>query len=251
MRDTSEKSKRIIVAADNLTLEECINLTAKIGARVHAIKVHEVVDRHGPIAITRILEAGAKRVFDDAKLHDIPNTVKLRAKAIAESGASILTVHASGEIDMMMEAVTGTRSVGNAEIFAITVLTSLDEEQAHLTYGQPSKAAVLYLARLAKLAGVHGVVCSPKEVGILAKRPELKGLKFIVPGIRSAGKDADDQRRFDTPGATVKAGATYLVIGRQLTQATDQVAALEEIEAEIQAAENEMFEKERRKHESE
>lgn len=222
-----------IVAADELGLDQCLDIAFSLGDSTYAIKVHNIYDLHGPEVVKQLKDRGTGRVWVDAKLHDIPNTVKLRAKAIAESGADILTVHASGEIEMMIAAREGAP---NMEIFAVTVLTSLNEEQAHLLHGQPSKAAVLYLARLAKLAGMHGIVCSPKEVSILAKRPELKGLKFVVPGIRSAGKDAGDQQRFDTPTAALKAGATHLVIGRQITQAPDPVAAVRDLEDEIRAA---------------
>lgn len=222
---------RIIISADDLSLEQCLELARKVGDRVHAIKVHSAYDQYGPSIVRRLRDAGARRVWVDAKLHDIPHAVKLRAKAIAESGADILTVHASGEIDMMMAAV----EAGPSEIYAITVLTSLDEERAHLLYGHPTKASALYLARLAKLAGVHGVVCSPKEVGILAKRPELIGLKRVTPGTRSPGKEAHDQARVETPAKAVESGSTDLVIGRQLTEARDPVEALEQIELEIAA----------------
>lgn len=222
-------ASRIILAADELTLDQCLDLASKVGDRVHAIKIHNAFDQQGPGVVQRLRDAGARRVWVDAKLHDIPNTVKHRAKAIAESGADILTVHASGEIEMMKAAVES----GPAEIYAITVLTSLSEEQAHLLHGQPSKAGALYLARLAKLAGVHGVVCSPKEVGILAKSPELQGLKFITPGVRSSGKATDDQKRVDTPAGAITSGSTHLVIGRQITQAVDPVGALRQIEEEI------------------
>jgi len=224
---------RIILAADELSLAQCLDLASKIGGRVHAIKIHNVFDAQGPTVVEQLHHAGAERVWVDAKLHDIPNTVRLRAEAIADSGAEIITVHASGEIEMMKAAVKAFPF----EVYAITVLTSLNEEQAHLLHGQPTKAGALYLARLAKLAGVDGIVCSPKEVGILAKRPELKGLKFIVPGVRSAGKDVGDQQRVDTPGNAVRAGATYLVVGRQITQAEDPVAALDALEAELEEAE--------------
>lgn len=217
------------MAADELSLDQCLELASQVGDRVHAIKVHNMFDKQGPGVVQRLRDAGARRVWVDAKLHDIPNTVKLRAKAIAESGADILTVHASGEIEMMMAAV----EAGPAEIYAITVLTSLGEEQAHLLFGQPSVAGALYRARLAKLAGVHGVVCSPKEVGILSKRPELQGLKFITPGVRSPGKAADDQKRVDTPAGAIASGSTYLVIGRQITQASNPMEALHQIEKEI------------------
>jgi orotidine-5'-phosphate decarboxylase len=211
-------------------------LASRVGERVYAIKIHNLFDAHGPEFVKLLHNAGAKRVWVDAKLHDIPNTVRLRARALEWSGAKIITVHASGEIEMMTAAVEEF----SAEVYAITALTSLSEEQVHLLHGQPSKAAVLYLARLAKMAGVAGVVCSPKEVGVLAKRPELKGMKFIVPGVRSIGKDAGDQQRVDTPLNAVKAGATHLVVGRQITQAKDPVEALDALEAELAEAEVEV-----------
>lgn len=222
-------TSRIILAVDDLGLGQCLELVSKVGNQVYAIKIHNFFDQYGPSVIQRLRDAGARRVWVDAKLKDIPNTVKLRAKAIAESGADILTVHASGEIEMMMAAV----EAGPAEIYAVTVLTSLDEEQTSLLHGQPSKAAVLHLARLAKLAGVHGVVCSPEEVRVLAKRPELQGLKFVTPGIRSSGSATDDQKRVGSPANTITSGSTHLVIGRQITQASNPTEVLREIEGSI------------------
>ncbi|MCR4274679.1 MAG: orotidine-5'-phosphate decarboxylase [Candidatus Campbellbacteria bacterium] len=221
-------SEKVIVATDELPLGACLDLARAIGQQVYAFKVHNLYDMD-PSIVTQLHKAGARRVWVDAKLHDIPNTVRLRAQAFADAGADIITVHASGGIEMMMAALQS----GIPEIFAITVLTSLSEEETHLLHGQPSKAAVLYLARMAKLAGMQGVVCSPKEVGILSKRPELKGLTLVTPGVRSVGKDAGDQQRVDTPLAALNAGASYLVVGRQLTKAPDPVAALAQLEEEI------------------
>lgn len=227
----------IILSPDGLDLDEVVELVRAVGHRLYGVKVHDLYDAHGPEVVLRLRQAGAARVWYDGKFHDISNTVGLRARAVGKGGeigkdVDILTVHASGEIDMMMEAVKN----GPPEIYAITVLTSLDPEQTHLTYGQPPKAAVLYLARLAKLAGVHGIVCSAEEVGMLAKRPELQGLKFVVPGTRSAGKDKGDQKRSGTPGAAIQDGAHHLVVGRQVVKAPDPLAALDELEEEITAA---------------
>ena len=232
MTAEDQQERRIVLAADELTLDRCLDLTHIMGGRLYAPKVHILFDRHGPGVISKIKEHGARYVWMDAKLCDIPNTVGRRAKEYRDVGVDILTVMASGGIEMMMAAV----EKGPSRIYAVTILTSLSEEETCLVYGMPPKAAVLNLARMAKLAGVHGVVCSPQEVEMLAKRPELKGLEFVVPGIRSAGKDAGDQKRIGTPGAAIKAGATRLVIGRQLTDAKDPVAELDAIEAEIAAA---------------
>ncbi len=223
---------KIIIAADELSIEQCLDLASKVGKRVYAIKIHNLFDLHGASAIQELYRYGAETVWVDAKLHDIPNTTGLRAHAIGQSGAEIISVHASGGIEMMRAAAEGFLF----EIYAVTVLTSLNEEQTHLLYGQPTKAAVLHLARLAKMAGMTGVVCSPKEVGMLAKQPELQGMKFIVTGVRSLGKDENDQQRVDTPQNAIKAGATHIVVGRQITQAKDPAEALEILEAELEEA---------------
>ena len=149
---------RVILAADELDLEQTLSLVRRVGDRVYGVKVHNLWDLHGPGVVRQLLDAGAPRVWGDLKIEDIPNTARLRAQAVADSGAQMLSVHASGEIEMMMAALES-----GLEIIAITVLTSLTEEQAHLLHGQPSKAAALYLARLAKLAGVPSVVCSPMK----------------------------------------------------------------------------------------
>ncbi len=219
------------MALDGLGIDECLMLVRQIGS-VYAVKIHDLWDREGPGVVQVLREAGAPRVWVDLKLKDIPNTVGLRAKAVRDAGADILTVHASGEIEMMEAAVAN----GPPIIFAITVLTSLSEEQAHLLHGQPSKAAVLYMARLAKLAGIYGIVSSPQEVGVLAKRPELRGMELVVPGIRPAGTEDADQKRVNTPAAAIKAGARRLVVGRPITQADDPVEALDRIAEEIAPA---------------
>ena len=223
-------SERIILAADELSLDQTLALVSAIGKRVYAFKIHNLYDLHGPGVVEKLLKAGAARVWVDFKFHDIPKTVKLRARALANSGASIITVHAAGGIEMMYAALES-----GIKVYAVTVLTSLDEEQTHLTFGQPSKAAVLNFARWAKLADVHGIVCSSKEVGVLNNRPELKGLEFITPGVRSFGKDAGDQKRVDTPVNAIKAGATRLVVGSQITQAFYPIEAFNQLEAELNA----------------
>ncbi len=222
---------RIFVALDGLTLEKSQEIVRVLERRA-GYKIHDLWDQEGPWVVQCLLQNGAEFVWVDLKLKDIPQTVKLRAEAVKRSGAHVLTVHASGEIEMMMAAKAG----GPANILAVTVLTSLDEDQTHLLHGNPAKAAVLYMTRLARLADMTGVVCSPREVGLLAKRPELKEMELVVPGIRFTGASIDDQKRVDTPYAAVKAGATRLVVGRAITEAVDPIAAFDRIESEVSAA---------------
>jgi orotidine-5'-phosphate decarboxylase len=224
------KSGRIVLALDGLGLQETLALVCVFGSCV-SYKIHDLWDRQGPTVVKTLRDHGAADVVVDLKLHDIPKTVELRARAVKDSGASAVTVHASGGIEMMQAAVTAQDD--NFSIIGITALTSLSEEQVHLTYGNPAKATVLNMAYWARLAGVRGLVCSPQEVGILGKKPELAGMYFMTPGVRSPGQDAADQKRIDTPAATIKAGSHFLVIGREVTKAGDPIAALDSIEKQI------------------
>ena len=119
------------------------------------------------------------------------------------------------------------------KIYAITVLTSLTEEEAETIYGRPLDGAVRMLAHLAAEAGVHGVVCSPREVALLRSDPELADMPLIVPGVRSAGKDPHDQKRALTPAEALSAGARRIVVGRQVTSTANPVSALDELEREL------------------
>src|SRR5665811_856898 len=165
----------------------------------------------------RLKEAGAERVWVDFKLYDIPNTGKLRAESIT---ADIISVHASGGLKMMQETVASGK-----EIFAVTALTSFTPDEVKQIYNREVDELVLIMAKLAKEAGVAGLVCSPLELHLLRKYPEFKDLKLVVPGIRSVGADANDQNRISTPREAIQNGADYLVIGRQITKADDPANA--------------------------
>ena len=230
---------KIILAADGMNFAECVNLVLAIGERLYAVKIHDLYDWYGPTVVQTLLNMGAPRVWVDAKLHDIPNTVRLRTKALVASGAEIVSVHASGGVEMMRAAVEAAGE--KAEIYAVTVLTSLSVAEVMDTYGTAPDHAVCSLAVTAKKAEVQGIVCSPREVSVLADISDFQSMKLVVPGIRSDGKDTGDQKRVDTPYAAICAGADYLVIGRQVTQAPDPKAALKEIEDEIAPAFEELW----------
>ena len=221
---------KIILAADGLSHSECVLLATQIGNKINAIKIHDLYDRSGA-KIVKELQSWSVKVWVDLKLNDIPETVTLRTKALVENGANIITVHALGEVEMMAKAVEAAKDY--AKIYAVTILTSLSEQQIMQRFNQLPEQVVLDLALNANKAGVQGVVCSPKEVAILRSHPDLKNMQLIVPGIRSPGKDAHDQKRVGTPAQAIKDGANFLVIGRQITKAEDPKKALEEIEQEI------------------
>jgi orotidine-5'-phosphate decarboxylase len=223
--------EKIILSADEYDREGLLEVVKKIGDKVYCIKIHNLFDQYGPQIVKDLREAGANKVWIDAKLHDIPNTVKLRARAIASSGADILTVHASGGVEMLKAAKEG---FGTGKVFAVTALTSLDDAAIKNIYNsQSAKELVGRLALLVKESGVDGLVCSPQEISMLREKSEFDSLELVIPGIRSAGVDVNDQKRFDTPGNALRAGANFLVIGRQITKASDPMVAIESLEKEI------------------
>jgi orotidine-5'-phosphate decarboxylase len=164
-------------------------------------------------------------VWVDFKLYDIPNTGKLRSESI---NADIISVHASGGVKMMKEAVASGK-----EIFAITMLTSFSENEVKQIYNREVNEQVLILAKMAKEAGVAGIVCSPLELKMLRSHAEFKDFKLVVPGIRSGGANTNDQSRVSTPFEALQNGADYLVIGRQITQAQNPEAEIDRIIEEI------------------
>ena len=178
----------------------------------------------------RLIEG--RPIFLDLKLHDIPNTVAGGVRAILPLRPAFLTLHAGGGAAMIAAA---REAVGEAgpKLLAVTVLTSLDAEALHATgvAGGP-RQQVLRLAKLAMGAGADGLVCSAHEVAML--RDALgDGPELVVPGIRPAGSAKGDQARTMTPGEAAAAGASWIVVGRPISEAADPAAAAAAIAAEI------------------
>jgi orotidine-5'-phosphate decarboxylase len=223
--------QKVILATDEFNREQLLDFVKKFGSNFFCIKIHNLYDLFGPGIVKELKAAGAKKVWVDAKLHDIPNTVKLRAQAIAESGADILTVHASGGVEMLKAAKEG---FGFGKVYAITALTSLKDENLKIIYNASgAKDVVARLAPLVKESGVDGLVCSSLEISMLRENSAYNNLELVIPGIRSQGVSTDEQQRFDTPANALKAGASFLVIGRQIIQAKDIKKAIDDLEKEI------------------
>lgn len=175
-------------------------------------------------------------VFLDLKLHDIPNTVAGAVRSVTGTGASLLTIHATGGERMMAAAAEAALPDGAPHLLAVTVLTSMETADLR-SVGVAADTAdhVLRLAKLAQQSGISGMVCSPREVVLL--RAELAPhAMLVVPGIRPAGAAIGDQRRVATPESAIRDGASMLVVGRPITQAKDPCAAARAILAEIEAA---------------
>ena len=217
-------SERLIVALDVPTAEDALRLVDRLAGRVGLFKVgSQLFTAAGP-EVVRAIVARNQKVFLDLKYHDIPNTVGAAVKSAAGLGVSLLTLHGLGG-RAMLEAAARARA-GGVRLLAVTVLTSHDEASlADIGLARPLSDSVRRLARLARDAGIDGVVASPHEVGLIREACG-KGFLIVIPGIRPAGAQAGDQARLATPAAALSAGADYLVVGRPVTEAPDPAAAV-------------------------
>lgn len=227
---------RVIVALDVPSARAAFDLVDRLEGQTPWVKVGlELYLSAGQAIIGNLRERGLD-VFLDLKLHDIPNTVKGAIRSLAASGASLLTVHASGGAAMMRAAAEAVSNTPNPpRLLAVTVLTALSRAEL-VEVGVPDTPAnqVQRLAHLAWTCGMYGMICSAEELeglrGTLGPEPLL-----VVPGIRPAGASLDDQTRVATPAIAAARGASMLVIGRPITHATDPAAALATILSELNA----------------
>lgn len=234
-----EHDDRLIVALDFSTLDEAKKLVLELGASVSYYKVGmELYYAAGNDAI-KFLKEQEKHVFLDLKLQDIPNTVAKSLSVLTALGTDMLNVHAVGGAKMMAEAAKAVEETAAKmnrpapKLIAVTVLTSMDEEQwADLSYQKAIADQVVSFALLAKKSGLDGVVASPQEAEAIRK---ACGPDFLIvtPGVRPAGAALNDQSRVATPSGAFKNGSSHIVVGRPITQAEDKVAAAKAIVAEI------------------
>jgi orotidine-5'-phosphate decarboxylase len=225
-----------IVALDVSTADTALAIVDELGEICRFYKVgSELFTRAGPSVVREVRARGA-RVFLDLKFHDIPNTVAGAVRSAAMLGVDLMTVHAVGGLAMLEAAVTAAREVGGCEIFAVTLLTSLEASEVASMWGRNGGLdvadEVVRLAAVAKGAGAHGVVCSGREVKRL-KECFGPPLAVLVPGIRLAGGPTHDQSRTVTPAEAAAAGADFVVVGRAVTAAADRSRAMREIAAQL------------------
>jgi orotidine-5'-phosphate decarboxylase len=238
MKPTASKD-RIIFPLDVASLAEAVKFAALLNNHVGVFKIGlELFTACGPSVVKAVKEkAPDAPIFLDMKFHDIPATVKGAMKSAAVLGVDFITVHCDdgrGLLKAVAEA-----GAGKIKVLGITVLTSLS--QADLAeigidpkYKTPAEL-VLHRARLARLAGCAGVVCSGQEAN--AVREEFgRDFLIVTPGIRSATDDTGDQKRTVTPYEAIYSGADYIVVGRPIRNAPDPVKAAEAIAKEIERA---------------
>ena len=225
---------QLLVALDVDNAVHALELSTRLQGRVGGLKVGSTLfTAEGPALVRRFVEQG-HRVFLDLKFHDIPHQVAGAVAAATKLGVWMMTVHASGGLEMMTAArraaaeAAGRRNIPIPLIVAVTALTSLREETLpDIGVHVPMRHHVEELAALAHKSGLDGVVASPQELPIL--RTRFPAMTIVTPGIRAASALPDDQSRTLSAAEALSAGATYLVVGRPIVAAADPRAAAEEI----------------------
>ncbi len=238
MLDNKASSKthdsKIIVALDYADATSAMSLVNQLDPSLCKLKVgKELFTATGPQFVEKLIAKDFK-VFLDLKFHDIPTTVAKACQAASNLGVWMLNVHASGGLEMMQAAKEAVSSSPSQPLLiAVTVLTSMNKAQFFsLGIKGVLENHVIRLAKLTKDAGLDGVVCSAGEAPKLRKKlgPEFY---LVTPGIRPENASFDDQKRVASPRAALSRGASYLVIGRPITQAANPLTALTQIHEEI------------------
>jgi orotidine-5'-phosphate decarboxylase len=239
---THPSSRRLIVALDFDRLADAYELAGWLVGLAGIFKIgKQLFTSEGPEAVRKIASLGSG-VFLDLKYHDIPNTVACAVRAAAKlPGLELLNVHTLGGLPMMRAGAAELAGLPKRpKLIGVTVLTSMDPVSLKQVGISASPAAeVLRLAKLAKKAGLDGVVCSAHEVKAIRK---ALGAEFVtaVGGVRPGAalvSKKDDQSRIMSPAQAIRAGATYLIVGRPITGAADPVVAARAILDEVAEAE--------------
>jgi orotidine-5'-phosphate decarboxylase len=236
-QDRFEKARqRLIVALDVPSARAALDLVDRLEGACVWFKVGlELFVAAGPSVLEPLIARGHS-IFLDLKFHDIPNTVAGAVRSAASLGVRMLTVHALGGPAMLSAARSAIDGLSKPpELLAVTVLTSMDTTQMNAIgmNGQPAEQVQL-LAQMGLNAGIRGFVCSPQEVGMLRKLVGPEGV-LVIPGIRPAGAATGDQKRIATPADALNEGASYLVVGRPITQASNPAETAETILNEMAA----------------
>ena len=237
----NEKIKeKIVLALDVETFVEAKTLVDELSPYVGTFKVGLQLYTGFGNEIIDYIKNKNSNFFLDVKLMDIPNTVKKASENIVARGANFYNVHALGGLEMMKQSKEGALKAAQKTgkkppiILAVTVLTSISQEVLNdeIEINKEVKTLAITLAKLAKKAGLDGVVASVHELKAI-KEACGADFKVLCPGIRPSWSLKDDQKRIATPKIAIEDGADYLVIGRAVTAAQNRVEAMEKIYEEI------------------
>jgi len=214
---------RIIVAIDTYDYEDAVALLDQLNPELCKVKVGSVVFNALGKDFLRLVDQRGFKIFLDLKFHDIPNTVHETILGFADCNIELLTIHLSGGKKMITAAMAAAQII-KTKIIGVSVLTSLGDEDTLALFQSTIRDQVTKLFKLANETGIDGIVCSPLELDLAANILSPEMLK-ITPGIRDIAVK-DDQSRTMTANEAISYGASYLVIGRPISQASNASKAL-------------------------
>ncbi len=228
----NEIKNKLVLALDVDEQTEAIKLVEKLKDYVGVFKIgKQLFTRYGPSIVEKIMKEGGD-VFLDLKFHDIPNTVAMASREAVRLGVRMFNVHTCGGSEMLKAAVNAVNDaskefkVKRPILLGVTVLTSISEDimKKEICSKKSLKNMVKHYAKLAETSGLDGVVASPKEIKLIRQNTNDKFV-ILTPGIRPLWSQTNDQKRTMSPKEAIKEGASYIVIGRPITAATDCVKA--------------------------
>ncbi len=214
---------RIIVAIDTYDLIEANAILDQLNPDLCKVKIGSVVFNSIGKSFLKEVSSRGFKIFLDLKLHDIPNTVHEAILGFRDCDIDMLTVHISGGEEMLKKAMLAGKSI-DAKVIGVSILTSLEESDTMALFNNKLNHQIKNLFQIAVKANLDGVVCSPHELEMSNKMLNFDSIK-ITPGIRDI-KVQDDQARIMTAKEAIDKGATFLVIGRPITQAQNISRAL-------------------------
>lgn len=234
-----QPNERLIVALDVDSKEKAMELAEMLISHVGMFKIGmELFYSCGPEIVKSIRSLGG-RIFIDLKLHDIPNTVYRATRVLTRYGANIINVHTAGGMEMMRAASEAAseeaqhQGIDRPLVIAVTVLTSMGQQELNqLGVSGNLNDRVRSWAKMAQNSGLDGVVASALEAPAI-RQACGQSFAVITPGIRPTGSYAGDQKRVVTPADAIKAGATYLVVGRPITAAPNPTEVARQVLREM------------------
>ena len=214
-------NKNIFIACDTKNLKKIrkiIELTKRKKFNIgYKFGIEFFYSKDGRAFISKLNKK--KIIFLDLKLNDIPNTCKSAIESLKDlKNINYITVHISGGLEMLKIIKKSIAKINKQiKILGVTILTSFSEKSLKKTgHTKSIKSLVLQQAKLAKSAGLDGIICSAKEADFI--KNICKDMEIVTPGIRLQGDKIDDQKRVVTPKNAFQNGATSLVIGRSITK---------------------------------
>jgi orotidine-5'-phosphate decarboxylase len=214
----ADMKDRLIVALDVATIDEAKGIIRELDGVVSFFKVgYWLYISRGVDELYTLTTTGGRRLFLDAKMYDVPETIRHGIKSVIARGASFVTVHGDPGI---MQAAVEAKAGSDLQILAVTVLTNLDDGALKtMGYALGARDLVMLRARNAVEAKCEGIIASadddPDRIRDLAQN---ESLLIVTPGIRLAGANPHDQKRIATPREAILHGADYLVVGRPIIQ---------------------------------